>query len=248
MSTNFNLIWSYFEVLQRKISQSTPYHQHEEQRPILHSKRPIVLKQRPTNAATCKARGSLPRNRILPALFRWRLQQHEGAMGLHSQRVCGLRQNVFRAAGHDQQVFGATAETQTKYGPPSSPQTSLLPDYPNDSTVLDIGSYSGFSALAWYEGTVETQAEIVTLEIVPAMIDATKRTISKYNLSDRVTLLEGAAQESMQKLKGTFDIIFVDADKEGYEDYVKIALDKKLLAKDGVMLCDNGESGLSLGA
>ncbi|KAI9714696.1 MAG: hypothetical protein M1828_001125 [Chrysothrix sp. TS-e1954] len=105
--------------------------------------------------------------------------------------------------------------------------------------IFEIGSYSGFSALAWYEGTIDTQAEIITSEIEPRMIETTKRAISKYGMQDRVTLLEGAAQDTMKTLSGTFDIIFVDADKEGYEGYVKTALDRKLLAKDGVMLCDN---------
>ena len=107
--------------------------------------------------------------------------------------------------------------------------------------VLEIGSYSGFSALAWYEATVDTQAEIITTEIEPRMIAATKRTINQYGLTDRVTLLEGPAQESMKSVTGTFDIIFVDADKEGYEGYVRTALDQKLLARDGVMICDNGK-------
>ena len=81
--------------------------------------------------------------------------------------------------------------------------------------VLEIGSYSGFSALAWYEATVDTQAEKISTEIEPRMIAATKRTIDKYSLKDRVTLLEGPAQKSIKTCTGTFDIIFVDADKEG---------------------------------
>ena len=72
------------------------------------------------------------------------------------------------------------------------------------------------------------------------MIAATKRTIDKYGLKDRVTLLEGPAQESIKTCTGTFDIIFVDADKEGYEGYVRTVLDRKLLARDGVIICDNG--------
>lgn len=107
--------------------------------------------------------------------------------------------------------------------------------------MLEIGSYSGFIVLAWHEATVDTQAEIITTEIEPRMIDATKRTISKYSLGDRVTLLEGPTQDNIQSVSGGFDIVFVDADKEGYEDYVKTVLDRKLLAQNGVIICDNGE-------
>jgi predicted O-methyltransferase YrrM len=95
--------------------------------------------------------------------------------------------------------------------------------------------------MAWYESTVATQAEIITLELDPTMIAASRRTFDKYNLNDRVTLIEGPAQDTLQQLDGTFDIIFVDANKEGYEDYVKAVLDRKLLSPTGFIMCDNGK-------
>lgn len=73
------------------------------------------------------------------------------------------------------------------------------------------------------------------------MIAASRRTIDNYKISDRVTLIEGPAQNSIENLSGTFDIIFVDANKDGYEGYVKQILDKKLLSPSGLIMCDNGE-------
>ncbi|KAL9036524.1 MAG: hypothetical protein Q9180_004252 [Flavoplaca navasiana] len=107
--------------------------------------------------------------------------------------------------------------------------------------ILEIGSYSGYSALAWYEGTKRTKADIILLELSPEMIAATRRTLDTYNLNDRVTLIEGPAQESIATLTGTFDIVFVDANKDGYLGYVKAILDQNLLAPNGVIVCDNGE-------
>ena len=107
--------------------------------------------------------------------------------------------------------------------------------------ILEVGCYSGYSALAWYEGTKNTQAEIVTLELSPLMIDASRSAFDKYEVNDRVKLIEGPANESIEKLTGTFDIIFVDANKDGYEGYVKQILDKGLLSPDGIILCDNGK-------
>lgn len=72
------------------------------------------------------------------------------------------------------------------------------------------------------------------------MIDATKRTIERNNMQDRVTLLEGPAQDTLKSLQGAFDIVFVDADKEGYEGYVRTVLDNKLLSPNGIIICDNG--------
>ncbi|MCJ1367963.1 hypothetical protein MMC16_007101 [Acarospora aff. strigata] len=105
--------------------------------------------------------------------------------------------------------------------------------------ILEIGCYSGYSALAWYEGTKDTKAEIITLELSQVMIDASRATFEKYNVNDRIKLIQGPADESIEKLTGVFDIVFVDANKDGYEGYVKQILDKKLLSADGIILCDN---------
>lgn len=65
------------------------------------------------------------------------------------------------------------------------------------------------------------------------MIDAAKQRVGCNNMQDRVILLEGPAQDTLETLQGTFDIVFVDADKEGYEGYVRTVLDKKLLSPNG---------------
>lgn len=95
--------------------------------------------------------------------------------------------------------------------------------------------------MAWHESTQRTKAQIITLELDPKMIAASRRTFDKYRINDRVTLIEGPANKSLETLSGTFDIIFVDANKDGYESYVKQILDKKLLAPQGLIMCDNGQ-------
>jgi len=107
--------------------------------------------------------------------------------------------------------------------------------------ILEIGCFSGYSALAWYEGTKDTQAEIITLEISQVMIDASRATFEKYGVTDRVHIIEGPAGESIDTLTGEFDLVFVDANKDGYQGYVKQILDKQLLSQNGIILCDNGE-------
>jgi predicted O-methyltransferase YrrM len=114
------------------------------------------------------------------------------------------------------------------------------PNFRLSNAVLEIGCYTGFSALAWYEATEATHADIVTLELDAKMIAASRKTFDAYNLNDRVTLIEGPAQGSLEKLTGQFDIVFVDANKEGYQDYVRTVLDRKLLSPQGMIMCDNG--------
>lgn len=107
--------------------------------------------------------------------------------------------------------------------------------------VLEIGCFTGYSALAWYESTKQVNAEIITLELDPKMIAASRRTFDKYGLNDRVRMIEGDALQSLKKLTGTFDLIFVDANKDGYEAYVKSILDQKLLAPAGLIMADNSK-------
>ncbi|KAF3010364.1 hypothetical protein E8E14_009515 [Neopestalotiopsis sp. 37M] len=114
--------------------------------------------------------------------------------------------------------------------------------------VLEIGCFSGYSALAWYEGTKDTQAEIVTLELSPKMIAASKKAFKENNVEDRVKLIEGPADQTLKTLTGEFDLIFVDANKDGYQTYVQIILDQKLLSPRGIILCDNVFArGMSVG-
>ncbi|XP_044714491.1 o-methyltransferase domain-containing protein [Hirsutella rhossiliensis] len=99
---------------------------------------------------------------------------------------------------------------------------TFLAEFVRARRILEIGCYTGYSALAWYEGTRKTNAEIISLEADPKMIAASRNTFDKY-----------------KKLSGQFDIIFVDANKEGYQNYVQYILDHKLLAPEGLIMCDN---------
>lgn len=96
--------------------------------------------------------------------------------------------------------------------------------------------------MAWYEGTTDTQAEIVTLKLDEEMIQAAKRNLSHFDIDDRVKLVEGPAQATIPNLTGHFDLIFIDANKDSYQGYIKQILDLKLLSPGGVILCDNGKA------
>lgn len=100
--------------------------------------------------------------------------------------------------------------------------------------------------MAWYEGTRDTKAEIVTLEYSPKMIAASREAFKKYGVGDRVKLIEGPAENTLKTLEGEFDLIFVDANKDGYAGYVKTILDQGLLSANGIILCDNGKPFLTL--
>jgi predicted O-methyltransferase YrrM len=74
------------------------------------------------------------------------------------------------------------------------------------------------------------------------MIAIALDTFAKNQVTNLVKLIEGPAAETLQTLNGEFDIIFIDADKPGYKDYLNIILDNGLLGKNGVILTDNSNS------
>ena len=107
-------------------------------------------------------------------------------------------------------------------------------------TVLDIGTFTGFSALAWYEGSRHTKAEIVTLEVHPLMVEVAQQMFERYAANDRITCIEGKAAKILGTFTEAFDIIFMDVDKKNGINYMNQILDKKLLAQGGVVFVDNG--------
>lgn len=104
--------------------------------------------------------------------------------------------------------------------------------------VLEIGTAIGFSAcyMAW----VSSEISITTLEKDENRIITARENIKKTNFSDRISIIEGDAAESLEMLvsKGeSFDMVFLDAAKAQYGVYFELV--KKLLVPDGILLTDN---------
>ncbi|KAK4696556.1 hypothetical protein P7C71_g1389, partial [Lecanoromycetidae sp. Uapishka_2] len=115
--------------------------------------------------------------------------------------------------------------------------------------LLDVGTFTGFSALAWHEGTRATKAEIVTLDVGGETLNTTRKFFKDVGVDDRVTTVEGQAASTLQKLEGEFDLIFLDADKQNNGLYLNIILERRLLSPKGIVLLDNMFArGLTMGS
>ncbi len=102
--------------------------------------------------------------------------------------------------------------------------------------VVEVGTYAGFSALAMAEA-LPPEGRIVTLELDDAHADFVQRHVDASPFADRVEIVRGPALESLERLDGPFDLVFIDADKTGYPAYYEAALAK--LAPDGLIVADN---------
>jgi caffeoyl-CoA O-methyltransferase len=103
-------------------------------------------------------------------------------------------------------------------------------------SVLEIGTFSGYSALAMAEG-LPPEGQIVTLELDEAHAELARRAIANSPHADRIEVVLGPALESLEHLAGPFDFVFIDADKERYRDYYEAVLTK--LSPHGLIAADN---------
>lgn len=102
--------------------------------------------------------------------------------------------------------------------------------------VLEIGTYSGYSALAMAQALPEG-GRIVTCEIDPARVAFAERHIADAGMTERIEVRQGPALETIAGLDGPFDIVFIDADKPGYLAYYEAVLPK--LSPRGLIVADN---------
>jgi caffeoyl-CoA O-methyltransferase len=102
--------------------------------------------------------------------------------------------------------------------------------------VLEIGTYSGYSALAMAEA-LPPDGHIVTCEIDAEHAEFARRHIAASPQADRIEVRLGPALETIADLSGPFDLVFIDADKEGYPGYYEATLPK--LAERGLIVVDN---------
>jgi caffeoyl-CoA O-methyltransferase len=106
--------------------------------------------------------------------------------------------------------------------------------------VLEIGTYSGYGALSIAAGLPDG-GRIDTCEIEPRHAEVARRYIAESPYADRITVHEGPALETIARLDGPFDFVFVDADKTGYRAYYDAVLPK--LADGGMIAFDNTLQG-----
>jgi caffeoyl-CoA O-methyltransferase len=102
--------------------------------------------------------------------------------------------------------------------------------------VLEIGTYSGYSALSMAQALPE-DARIITCELSDEHADVAERHIAAAGMSERIEVRRGPALETIATLDGPFDLVFVDADKPGYLGYYEAVLPK--LSPRGLIVVDN---------
>ena len=113
---------------------------------------------------------------------------------------------------------------------------SLISKILRPKNILEIGTYTGYSAICFAEGLARG-GHIHTIDNNPQVEDIAKRYFREAGLQNIITCHQGDALTVIPELQGTFDLIFLDADKENYPNYLGILKEK--LGQNGLMMIDN---------
>jgi caffeoyl-CoA O-methyltransferase len=102
--------------------------------------------------------------------------------------------------------------------------------------VLEIGTFTGYASLSMAAALPEG-GHIDTLDIEPRHAEVAQRYIDESPYADRITIHLGPALESIARLEGAFDLVFIDADKPNYDAYYEAVLPR--LSERGLIAIDN---------
>ena len=126
--------------------------------------------------------------------------------------------------------------TQMLTGPVAGRLLEFLVWIGQPKRVLEIGTFSGHSALAM-AAALPDGGHIDACEIDPERAAFAQRYFDRSPHGSKITLHVGPALETIESLEGDFDFVFIDADKEGYVGYYDAVLPR--LAERGLIVADN---------
>lgn len=103
--------------------------------------------------------------------------------------------------------------------------------------ILELGTFSGYSAQCLAEGLLAPDAQLHTIEIEDELEDFLREHFAKSPVGERIHLHIGDAAEILPRLGETFDLVFIDANKRQYPEYYEMVLPH--VAPGGFIIADN---------
>ena len=113
---------------------------------------------------------------------------------------------------------------------------SMISKMVKPANILEIGTYTGYSAICLAEGLLPG-GKLITIDINEELEDLITKYVQEAGLQNSVELRIGNALEIIPTLSEQPDLVFIDADKENYLNYYKLVIDK--MSSGGVVIADN---------
>tara|TARA_R110002096_G_scaffold276109_1_gene469872 strand:+ start:80177 stop:80821 length:645 start_codon:yes stop_codon:yes gene_type:complete len=102
--------------------------------------------------------------------------------------------------------------------------------------ILEIGTYTGYSAICLAEG-LSPEGKLISLDVNEEIEDFAKSYFEKSGFADSIEMIVGDALKIIPQLNEKWDLVFIDADKENYLNYLKLLLDNVNIG--GYIIADN---------
>jgi caffeoyl-CoA O-methyltransferase len=113
---------------------------------------------------------------------------------------------------------------------------ALLSKMIRPKNILEIGTYTGYSALCLAEGLVDG-GKLITIDVNPELEEVIHQHIQLAGMQDKIQFIIGDAYQIIRTLPQSFDLVFIDADKQNYQRYFDLVIDR--LNPGGIILADN---------
>lgn len=113
---------------------------------------------------------------------------------------------------------------------------SMLSQLVQPNCILEIGTYTGYSALCMAEG-LQKDGKIITIDCNEDLMHFTQNVFTNSGFAAQIDFRCGDALEIIPELNETFDLVFIDADKSNYMNYYNLILPK--VRTGGLLIVDN---------
>ena len=113
---------------------------------------------------------------------------------------------------------------------------SLISKIISPKKILEIGTYTGYSAICLCEG-MDKDGVLHTIDNNKELVEIQNKYFKKANLKDKIVQHSGDAKNIIPSIDEEFDIVFIDADKESYPEYYDLIIKK--VRSGGIIIADN---------
>jgi len=113
---------------------------------------------------------------------------------------------------------------------------SLISKIISPKKILEIGTYTGYSAICLCEG-MDKDGILHTIDNNKELVEIQNKYFKKANLKDKIIQHSGDAKNIIPSIDEEFDIVFIDADKESYPEYYDLIINK--VRSGGIIIADN---------
>ncbi len=135
------------------------------------------------------------------------------------------------------EVFGENNDGYYNIPPDTGTFLHILVRISGAKNILEIGTSNGYSTIWLAEAVKHNKGKVTTIEIADHKIAHAKENFKRAKLEDTISLIKGDAVRVIPKLDGKFDFMFIDAVKEDYIKYLKLAYSK--LNSNALITADN---------